>query len=124
MRKSFGKIANHSKKKQLRRKLSIRRKIEGTSARPRLCAIKSNKHLQVQIVDDSLGKTLFTVQTYGKNKVSTGNNKESAKELGKVLAGKLKEKSISEVVFDRNGRVYTGVLSALADSVRENGIRL
>lgn len=124
MRKVFGKIANLSKKKQLRRKLSIRKKIIGSAERPRLCVIKTNKNLQVQIVDDSIGKTIMSAQTFGKNKVVCGNNKDNAKELGKAVADKLKENSISEVVFDRNGKVYTGVIAALADSVRENGIRL
>jgi large subunit ribosomal protein L18 len=124
IRKDKRKIKNLSKKKKQRRKLSIRRKVDGSTERPRLCVVKTNKHIQVQVVDDSIGKTLFAVQTYGKNKIGTSANKESAKLIGAAVAGKLKATKIETAVFDRNGSVYTGVIAAVADAVRENGIRV
>lgn len=124
MRKPFKKVVSESKAKQQRRKLSIRSKLSGTSERPRLCAIKSNKHIQVQVVDDFVGKTLFSVQTFGKNRVDARANVEGAAQLGKVVADKLKESKIETAVFDRNGNIYTGVLKSLADSIRENGINV
>lgn len=123
MRKKQGKIKSESLARRVRRKLSIRRKINGTTECPRLCVTKSNKNLFVQVVDDSTSKTLFSVQTFGKNAVKVAATKDGAKEVGAKVAGQLKEKNISSVVFDRSGNKYHGVIAALADSVRENGIK-
>lgn len=124
MRKKLKKIKNETKRKEYRRKLSIRKKIVGTHERPRLCVVKTNKHLQVQVVNDEENKTLFSVQTFGKNKAADTANVEGAKKLGVVLAKKLAENKIQAAVFDRNGKLYTGVIAAVAESVRENNIKL
>jgi large subunit ribosomal protein L18 len=124
MRKNFGKIKNESKAKQMRRKLSLRKKINGTAEQPRLCVVKTNKHLQVQVIDDVAQKTLFSVQTFGKNKVAEIANKETAKIVGLKVAEKLKSSNIERAVFDRNGRKYFGVIANVADSIREHGIRI
>lgn len=124
MRKNIAKIKNPSKAKEYRRKLSIRKKIVGTTDRPRICATKTNKHLFVQLVDDSTSKTLLSVQTFGKNAAAKGANVEGAKQVGAQLAKLMTEKNIKNAVFDRNGKKYTGVISALADSIRENGIQI
>lgn len=123
MRKSLRKIKNDKKAKEYRRKLSIRRKISGTADRPRVCVIKTNKHIQVQVIDDAAGKTLFSAQTFGKNAIGKSSNKESAKLIGTSIAEKLKTNKLSTVVYDRNGGLYTGVIATLADSIRENGIK-
>ncbi len=124
MRKPTGKLRNLKKVRQLRRKLSIRKNVNGTELRPRVCTIKSNKHLVVQVVDDSISKTLFSVQTYGKNAVKAKSNKDGAKLVGAALAEQLKQRKLENVVFDRNGNKYAGVIATLADSLRENGIRV
>jgi large subunit ribosomal protein L18 len=124
MRKSLAKIKNPSKAKEYRRKLSIRKKIIGSADMPRLCAVKTNKHLQVQVIDDASMKTLFSVQTFGKKATVRSSNIEGAKELGKNLAAELKKKKIEQAVFDRNGKLYTGTIAALANSLRENGIKI
>lgn len=124
MRKTYKKIKNASKAKIYRRKLSIRNKIEGTTERPRICATKTNKNLYVQVIDDTVGKTLVSVQTFGKNSSKGGASVEGAKTVGQDLAKALTEKNIKTAVFDRNGRKYTGVIAALADSIRENGIQI
>lgn len=124
MRKPLKKIKNESKAKELRRKLSIRKKIIGTTTRPRICATKTNANLFIQVIDDSDNKTLFSVQTFGKNAVGTGPNSESAKKLGLVIAKNLNDKNISTAVFDRNGKKYTGVIATLADTIREGGIQI
>ncbi len=124
IRKSYRKIKNQKKQRDARRKLVIRKKVKGTEERPRVCAIKTNKHLQVQVVDDISQKTLFTVQTYGKNKVGTTSNKESAALVGKAVGEKLKSNNITNAVYDRNGKQYCGVVAALADGIREAGIQL
>ena len=124
MRKALGKIKNPSKAKEYRRKLTIRKKVVGTADRPRICATKTNKHLFVQIVDDSADKTLLTVQTFGKNAVGKAANVEGAKMVGTEVAKLLNSKNIKNAVFDRNGKKYTGVISALADSIREGGVQI
>jgi large subunit ribosomal protein L18 len=125
MRKPNGKVKNEKAAKRLRRRLSIRKKIEGSTERPRVCAFRSNKHLTVQVIDDATGKTLISVQTYGKNAVSGARaNKEGAKLVGEKVAEELKAKKLENVVFDRAGYKYTGVIATLVDTVRENGIRV
>lgn len=124
MRKPLKKLKDEGQAKRMRRKLSIRKKIEGSTERPRLCTTRSNKNISVQVVDDSKGVTLFAVSTFGKNAVGKGGNKEAAKLVGAKIAEKLKANNIATAVFDRNGFQYAGVLSVLADSVRENGIKV
>jgi large subunit ribosomal protein L18 len=125
MRKPNGKVKNEKAARRLRRRLSIRQKIEGTTERPRVCAFRSNKHLTVQVIDDVTGQTLVSVQTYGKNAVSGAKaNKEGAKLVGAKVAEELKAKKLENVVFDRAGYKYTGVIATLVETVRENGIRV
>ena len=124
MRKTLKKIKNPSKAKIYRRKLSIRNHISGTTERPRICATKTNKNLFVQVIDDTQNKTLFSVQTFGKNAVKGGSNAEGAKVVGAEVAKKMTENKITKAVFDRNGRKYTGVVATLAESIREAGIQI
>jgi large subunit ribosomal protein L18 len=124
MRKNISKIKNETKAKEYRRKLAIRKKIVGSSDKPRLCVTKSNKHLRVQVIDDVRSLTVFSVQTYGKSKVAEHANAEGAKKVGAAVASTLKKNNLSKAVFDRSGKQYTGVIKALADSIRENGIQI
>lgn len=124
MRKVFGKIKDDALRKRMRKKLSIRARLSGTEERPRLCAIKSNKHLSVQVVNDDTSITVFSLHTFGKNAVpGSSKSKEGAKVLGQHVAAELKKRGIAQIVFDRNGRSYHGLLSSLADGVREQGIQ-
>lgn len=124
MRKNAAKIKNETKAKEYRRKLSIRKKVVGSAESPRLCVTKSNKHLRVQAIDDVKSATLFSVQTYGKGKAADHANVEGAKKVGATVAATLKKSNLSRAVFDRSGKQYTGVIKALADSIRENGIQI
>lgn len=124
MRKNIAKIKNETKAKEYRRKLSIRKKVVGSAEKPRLAVTKSNKHLRVQIIDDVKSATLFSVQTYGKTKVANSCNAEGAKKVGAEIAATLKKNNLNKAVFDRSGKQYTGVIKALADSIRENGIQI
>ncbi len=124
MRKPNGKVKSESQRKRLRRKLSIRKKISGDSERPRVCITKSSKNLFVQVVNDDESQTLFSVQTFGKKAVVAKANKDGAKLVGAKVAEELKGKNISKIVFDRSGYKYHGVIAALADSIRENGIQV
>jgi len=125
MRKVQRKINNPKIEKRLRRKLSLRKKIQGSSECPRICTTKSSKHLKVQVVDDVSHKILFSVQTFGKKTDSSlKKNEEGAKKLGTIVAEKLKENKISQAVFDRNGFKYFGLIAAVAQSIRENGVQI
>ncbi|MDO7253506.1 50S ribosomal protein L18 [Helicobacter cappadocius] len=111
------------RKKRLRskRKLRVRGALFGTQSRPRVSIFRSNKYLYAQAIDDAAHKTLACAD--GK-KMSLGNNKEDAKVVAKVFADNLKQLGIKEVVYDRNGYLYHGVIAAFAESLRENGIAL
>lgn len=124
MRKNAAKIKNDSKAKEYRRKLAIRKKVVGSAEKPRLAVTKSNKHLRVQAIDDVKSATLFSVQTYGKTKAADSCNAEGAKKVGAQVAATLKKQNLSKAVFDRSGKQYTGVIKALADAIRENGIQI
>jgi len=124
MRKNAAKIKNPAKAKEYRRKLAIRKKVIGSAETPRLCVTRTNKHIRVQAIDDVKSKTLFSVQTYGKTKAADTANAEGAKKVGAAVAATLKKQNLSKAVFDRSGKQYTGVIKALADSIRENGIQI
>ncbi len=125
MRKTYKKISDKSDLQRYRRRLVIRKTISGTTDRPRICPVKSNKHLSVQLIDDTKSVTIVAVNTFGKNGLAGArNNKEGAKAVGKKLAEVMKSKNITSAVFDRAGYKYTGVIAALVDSVRENGIQV
>lgn len=123
MRKVYGKFENLKDLQRQKRRLSIRKKVAGTVARPRVCATKSNKHLCVQVINDDNSTTFFTVSTFGKNAVK-GNADTRVLEVGKKVASQLKAKNISAAVFDRAGYRYTGIIAKLAQSIRENGIQI
>ena len=125
MRKKLGKIKNSSLAKRYRRKLKIRKIVIGSSVRPRIAVAKTNKNISVQAIDDSAHKTLFSVHTFGKNAVAgAGNNKEGAKLLGAKVAENLKANKIETAVFDRGGYKYHGVLAALVEGIKENGVSI
>ena len=110
---------------RLKRRQRIRRKISGSEARPRLSVFRSTRHIYAQIIDDGKGQTLVAASTLSgeiKDKLSGLKKADAAKEVGKLLAAKAREKGISQVVFDRNGFIYHGRVKAVADSCRENGL--
>jgi large subunit ribosomal protein L18 len=124
MRKIKGKISLDKEQRRYRRRLSIRKKINGTADCPRVCVQRSNKHITVQVIDDVAGHTLVSVQTYGKNKVDASSNVEGAKLVGARLAEEMKKKNLEAGVFDRAGYKFHGVVASLVESARENGIKL
>lgn len=115
------KILEQKKKLRAKRKLRVRGSIFGVASKPRVSVFRSNRYLYAQAIDDQNGVTLASID--GK-KLGLGNNKENAKEVAKIFAENLSKAGISEVVFDRNGYLYHGVIAAFADSLRENGITL
>ncbi|AHC14312.1 LSU ribosomal protein L18p (L5e) [Salinispira pacifica] len=112
------------KKQRLnRRKMRVRRKITGTAERPRLTVYKSNKNIYAQVIDDVKGHTITSVSTQGGEYSALKVNVEDAAKLGEALGNSLKELKVTEVVFDRNGRLYHGVIKAFADGARKSGIK-
>jgi large subunit ribosomal protein L18 len=114
------------KKKELRqrRKVHIRKTVEGTVERPRLSVYRSLKHIYAQVIDDATGKTLAAASTLSPElKDGKGKKKELAKQVGKLVAKKCQEAKIAAVVFDRNGFMYHGRIAAVAEGAREGGLK-
>jgi large subunit ribosomal protein L18 len=109
-----------------KRKARIRRKISGTSARPRLSVYRSLNHMYAQLVDDTSGRTLVAVGTTSKalrEGVKDAEKKEAAKKVGAAIAKAALDKGITQVVFDRNGFDYHGRVQAVAAAAREAGLK-
>ena len=105
-----------------RRHIRVRTKVSGTAERPRLCVYRSNANLYVQVIDDVAGKTLVSASTLDKEVKTKYANKEAAKEVGALIAKRALEKNIKDVVFDRGGYIYHGVVKELADAARNGGL--
>jgi len=118
---------NKQKEKQLKRARRIRRirsKIFGTAERPRLAIFKSLKHIYAQAINDTKGVVVAAVSDFELTKAQQNKkSQEMAKELGDLIAKKIKDKKINKAVFDRRGYKYHGVVKNFADAVREGGIR-
>ncbi len=116
--------AKTKEEKRLKRHGRIRRKIFGTSERPRLVVHRSLKNLYVQIIDDAKSHTLCSFSTNMKNFLASAPKAkvEKAEKLGQFFAEQMKEKGIKKVAFDRGGYAYHGRIKALADSLRKAGI--
>jgi len=108
---------------RVKRHLRVRKKIVGTTERPRLNIFRSSKHMYAQIIDDTNGVTLVSASTNDKAaKIENGGNIEAARQIGTLIAQRAKEKGIDKVVFDRSGYLYHGRVQALADAAREAGL--
>ena len=118
----------HAHKKKLRqlRKWRIRKKVIGTTERPRMSVCFTNEHIYVQFIDDSKGLTVASASTRdkatpGREKLSA--NVESAKQIGSLAGEAAKSKGVTKVVFDRNGAPYHGKVKALAEAARQVGLQ-
>ena len=109
-----------------RRKTGIRKRVSGTSDRPRLTVFRSSKHIYAQVIDDHGGHTLVAASTLHddvKGDLKHGANIAAAKAVGKAIAEKAKAAGVSKVAFDRAGNRYHGRVKALADAAREGGLQ-
>lgn len=109
---------------RLKRQVRVRKKVRGTTDRPRLCVFKSSQHIYAQLIDDVVGSTIASYSTLSKDSESlkSKGNAEAAVHVGKAIARLALEKNIATVVFDRNGFLYHGRIKALADAARESGL--
>lgn len=106
------------------RRARIRKKISGTSQRPRLSVYRGNRNIYTQLIDDVAGVTLVSASTKSPEITDVKNaNIEACKKVGALLAEKAKEKGIEVVVFDRGGYKYHGKIKALAEAAREGGLK-
>ncbi len=112
-------------KKRLKRKKSIRKRISGTSGRPRLCVYRSSRHIYAQVIDDTTGSTIAAASTLSKElkgKIDSTGTVDAARKVGELLAKAAKKKKVTKVAFDRNGFLYHGRVKALAEAAREGGL--
>ncbi len=104
----------------------VRKKIRGSSAKPRLCVFRSLKHIYAQVIDDTTGTTMIAMSTETpavRDRLEAGMNRiAQSKLVGQALGEKAKEQGISQIAFDRGGYMYHGRVKALADGVRESGL--
>jgi len=110
---------------RLRRKKRIRKKVNGSQEKPRLCVYKSLSQIYVQLIDDSHGKVLTGISTLNKDlrpQIKYGGNIEAAKKIGDCIGKKAIEMGITKIIFDRNGFKYHGRIKALAEAAREAGL--
>ena len=105
-----------------RRQHRVRKKVVGTPERPRLAVFRSNKHISVQVIDDSSGTTLAAASTYEADFRNGSGTVEGAKAVGTKVGERAKEAGVNSVVFDRGGNRYQGRVAALADAAREAGL--
>ena len=105
-----------------RRHKRVRNKIAGTEERPRLCVFRSNTNIYVQIINDVKGNTICQASTLDKEVKEKHANKVAAKEVGTLIAKRAAAKNIKDVVFDRGGYIYHGVIKEVAEAAREGGL--
>ena len=104
-----------------KKKLRIRKRVQGSDGRPRLCVFRSARHIYAQLIDDLDGKTIISASTLDTDGAK-GANKGAAEAIGKEIAKRALAKNIKSVVFDRNGYLYHGRVKALADAARAGGL--
>ena len=115
----------HESKAIIRKRVHkrIRRKVAGSTQRPRLAVFRSVKHIYAQVIDDTAGHTLVAASSNENSGIKSGGNVAGAKAVGKLLAERAKEKGVKSVVFDRGGYLYHGRVKALAEAAREGGLQ-
>jgi len=109
-----------------RRKLRVRKKVNGTNERPRMSVFKSNKHIYAQVIDDLTGQTLAAASTQSaeiREEAASAKKTEAATLVGALVAKRCADAKIETVVFDRNGYKYTGRIAAVAAAAREGGLK-
>ncbi|MEX1140540.1 MAG: 50S ribosomal protein L18 [Bacteroidota bacterium] len=120
-------ILKNTLERRMRRKAGIRKRVAGTTNRPRLTIYRSLKHVYAQIVDDTQGRTIVSISSISKDlraqAKAAKSEMEVCKLVGMTAAKKALEKNIKEVLFDRNGYLYHGRVKAVADGAREGGLK-
>ena len=117
------KRVSEKRRKRLKRKVHIRKRISGTPDRPRMSVFRSNNHMYVQVIDDTTGKTLASASNIEAETKELRNNVKNAAKIGELIGTRLNNLKIKEVVFDRNGFLFHGIVKSIADGARKTGIK-
>ena len=116
------KNVNRAETRKTRQK-RVRAKVKGTALRPRLCVYRSLNNIYANLINDETATTILSASTLDKEVKTKNSNKEAAKEVGTLIAKRAATKNITEVVFDRGGYIYHGIVKALAEAAREAGLK-
>jgi large subunit ribosomal protein L18 len=120
---SASKVAEQRRQHRARRHLRVRKRVNGTAARPRLVVTRSLRQIYAQVVDDGVGRTLASASSLDASlRSADGDKSATAAAVGTLVAQRAKDAGITEVVFDRAGNRYAGRIAALADAAREGGL--
>ena len=116
-------ISTARRTSRLRRHNRLRKRVGGTPERPRLVVKRSSRHIHVQLVDDTVGRTLASASTMDSSlRGAQGDKSALARQVGAMIADRAKAAGVTAVVFDRGGNRYAGRIAALADGAREGGL--
>jgi large subunit ribosomal protein L18 len=110
-----------------RRHYRVRKKVSGTTVRPRLAVFRSNKHITAQVIDDTTGRTIAAASSVEKDlrsRLAHTGNKDASTAVGKLVAERAKDAGVTKVTFDRGGFLYHGRVAAVADAARQAGLEL
>jgi|SRR3954467_14342739 large subunit ribosomal protein L18 len=122
-KRTASRVSLERRNSRTRRHARLRKKVNGTPARPRLVVNRSSRHLVVQLIDDVAGHTLAAASTLEADvRTFEGDKKAKATKVGELIAARAREAGVTAVVFDRGGYVYHGRIAALADAAREGGL--
>jgi len=119
--------AESSGKRRLKRQIRVRKRVKGSSKRPRLCVFRSGRHIYAQVIDDTTGQTLVTASSVSKDLASKigkdGGNKKGAAVVGTAVGNAALAKGITKIAFDRNGFLYHGRVESLSNAARKCGLQ-
>ena len=122
-KRTASRVSLERRRSRTRRHARLRKKVNGTPARPRLVVNRSSRHMVAQLIDDVAGHTLAAASTLETDvRVFEGDKKAKAAKVGELLAARAREAGVTAVVFDRGGYLYHGRVAALADAAREGGL--
>ncbi len=122
-KRTASRVSLERRRARTRRHARLRKKVGGTTARPRLVVTRSSRHMVVQLIDDVAGHTLAAASTLEADvRALSGDKKAKAARVGELIAARAREAGVTAVVFDRGGYVYHGRIAALADAAREGGL--
>ena len=122
-KRTASRVSLERRRARTRRHARLRKKVSGTTARPRLVVNRSSRHMVAQLIDDVAGHTLAAASTLEADvRGISGDKKAKAAKVGELLAGRAREAGVTAVVFDRGGYLYHGRVAALADAAREGGL--
>ena len=123
-KRTASRVSLERRRSRTRRHARLRKKVAGSTARPRLVVNRSSRHMVAQLIDDVAGHTLAAASTLEADvRALDGDKKAKAAKVGELLAARAREAGVTAVVFDRGGYLYHGRVKALADGAREGGLK-